>query len=129
MSIQPMPYPNSEPAELETWHHVESSLWTCGCRVDRSGTQCEAHVRGAIDAVSAGTLAGRLAGLVAAGVSSIDLDLERVILFDVAGARILANTARVLETTGGRLRVRHPSIAVRHVLEATGLARLVLPEP
>jgi anti-anti-sigma factor len=65
----------------------------------------------------------------AAGVSAIDLDLERVILFDVAGARILANTARLLEGTGGRLRVPHPSPAVRHVLEATGLARLVLPEP
>ena len=65
----------------------------------------------------------------AAGVSAIDLDFERVILFDVAGARILANTAHVLEATGGRLRVRHPSIALRHVLEATGLARLLLPEP
>jgi anti-anti-sigma factor len=96
--------------------------------VDTSGTRCEALVRGTIDAVSAPMLSRRLAGLIAAGVTSIALDLDRVVLFDVAGARVLANAARALEASGSRLRIRHASAAVRHALAATGLGRLMSAE-
>ena len=52
----------------------------------------------------------------------VRVDLALVTYFDSSAIRMLIKVADVVETAGASLRLENPSVAVRRVLEITGLA-------
>jgi anti-sigma B factor antagonist len=78
-------------------------------------------IRGELDAATTPLLAHRLAQILADGPQRLVFDMAGVGFIDCAAARLIVGTARCLPT-GRRPTIRHPSPAVRKMLELTGLA-------
>jgi anti-sigma B factor antagonist len=81
---------------------------------------------GEFDIASAGT-AYRAVGQLGAGTRRIVLDLSRVTFFGACGLRFLLAVRARASAAGSELVVRHPSRAVRRIVELTGTAPLLSP--
>ena len=78
-------------------------------------------ISGELDAATAPLLARRLAQILADGPQRLVFDMAGVGFIDCAAARLVVGTGRCLPA-GRRPVIRHPSPAVRRMLELTGLA-------
>ena len=78
-------------------------------------------IRGELDAATAPLLARRLIQILADGPQRLVFDMAGVGFIDCAAARLIVGTGRYLPA-GRRPVIRHPSPAVRRMLELTGLA-------
>jgi anti-sigma B factor antagonist len=76
---------------------------------------------GELDAATLPALSARLAEVLAARPRHLVFDLAHVGFIDCAATRLIASTAGLLPT-GGRPVLRHPSPAVRRILDLTNLA-------
>lgn len=81
-------------------------------------------VSGEIDAASCGVLEAAIFDAVAAGHSSVDLDMGEVEFMDSSGIRVLVRFGEELSGIGGRLRVLAPSRPVEQTLSLTGLLEM-----
>lgn len=78
-------------------------------------------IRGELDVVTAPLLSRQLAPALDDGPQRLVFDMAGVDFIDCAAVRLIVSTGQYLPT--GRLPViRRPSVAVRRVLELTGLA-------
>jgi anti-anti-sigma factor len=76
---------------------------------------------GELDAATTPLLARRLAQILAVGPQRLVFDMAGVGFIDCAAARLIVGTGRCLPT-GRQPVIRRPSLAVRRMLELTGLA-------
>jgi anti-sigma B factor antagonist len=91
-------------------------------RADESGGPVLV-VRGEVDVAMAARLAGELHGLAnaaSAGGGRAVVDLSGVGFIDSSGVRELLKTQRRLQSGGGELVLRAPSMPCRRVLEVSG---------
>lgn len=78
-------------------------------------------IRGELDPATTPLLARRLAQILADGPKRLVFDMAGVTFIDCAASRLIVGTGRCLPL-GRRPVIRHPSPAVRRILELTGLA-------
>lgn len=78
-------------------------------------------IGGELDVVTAPLLSRHLAPILDDGLQRLVFDMAGVAFIDCAALRLIASTSRYLPA-GRRPVVRHPSAAVRRMLELTGLA-------
>ncbi len=81
-------------------------------------------VAGEVDVHTASQLERAVREALAAGISSIAIDVAEVAFIDSSGLRCLIALQRDAVGVGGGLRLRNPSRPVMRLLEVTGLADL-----
>jgi len=86
-----------------------------------SGGTATIVISGELDAATAPLLARRLAQILAYGPQRLVFDMAGVGFIDCAAVRLIVGTGRCLPT-GRQPVIRRPSLAVRRMLELTGLA-------
>jgi anti-anti-sigma factor len=78
-------------------------------------------VTGRVDGSTAGEFEAVLTGLTDASVYNIILDMSEVDFVSSAGLRVLVNTRKIVNATGGRLVLAGPSEQVVETLDIAGL--------
>lgn len=89
--------------------------------VSTDGATTVVALTGELDPHTVPMLADELDNAVAAGSTSVALDLGGLTFIDSSGLRVVIATHRQLDESGGRLVLRAPSDTVRRLLELTGL--------
>ncbi len=93
--------------------------------IEQVGGHAVVRMVGDLDAVSAPGLRSCLAGLLDGGASDLEVELASVPFCDSTGLGVLVGVHRRLLELGGHLAVLHPRPAVRHLLEISGLDRIL----
>lgn len=102
-----------------------------GVAVSFDGDQVVLAVRGEVDCVTAGDLAGLLGAVIDRGHRRVVLDLAGCGFMDAAGLRVLAEGADRLAYAGpgAGLALSSPSAMVRRILAITGLTERIPTQP
>jgi anti-sigma B factor antagonist len=81
-------------------------------------------LEGEIDLATAPALVAAVRACLSREAVHVDVDLARLTFCDASGVNAFLAASRSLEASGGRLRLRHPTPAVRRVFDVTGTAFL-----
>jgi anti-anti-sigma factor len=92
--------------------------------VDFYGNHAVLGLRGVLDELALPGLGALLGAVTAGGYPVVTLDLSELDYMTSVGMTVIADADRQLAEHRGRLIVRSPSAAVRHLLDADGLGRL-----
>ncbi len=82
-------------------------------------------LRGQLDIHTAPDLSGYLDGMIGRGHVNIALDLAELDYLDASGLSVIAGETIRLKLSGGSLIIRDPSVQVGHLLEISGLIKMI----
>jgi anti-sigma B factor antagonist len=109
---------------------VPSDTTTYGCRFERRAEVGIVHLQGEIDVFAARQLWPLIDDVVAGqGLLHVELDLASTTFLDAAGMQMLLTTQRLVEASGGDLRVTGASPFTRRLFTIAGLGDELLGEP
>ncbi|HKT00275.1 MAG TPA: STAS domain-containing protein [Rugosimonospora sp.] len=94
-------------------------------RADWQGDQARLSVGGEIDLLTAASLVETAGGLLGRNPATLVLDLAQVTFCDSAGVAALVKIYHQAATVSAQLRVRGAGDMVRHVLEISGVDRVI----
>jgi anti-anti-sigma factor len=83
------------------------------------------HVEGVLRVPLGETLSRSVDAVLRRGRRLVLLDLSRLVEIDAAGVGELLRLLKMTTAAGGVLQIMHPTRHVRHVLEVTGVLRLL----
>ena len=92
--------------------------------VDFYASHAVLGLRGVLDELALPGLSALLGAVIAGGYDTVTLDLSELDYMTSVGMRVIAEADRQVSDRRGRLTVRSPSAAVRHLLDANGLGQL-----
>jgi anti-sigma B factor antagonist len=92
--------------------------------VERVAGGTVVRVHGDLDVELSSQLRDCIAGLVDDGARELVVELGEVPFCDSSGLGVLVGAHRRMTAVGGHVAVAHPSPAVRHLLELSGLDRI-----
>jgi anti-sigma B factor antagonist len=107
------------------WRLVDRDLWIREDGIEQSGAHQKASLSGELHLHVTRELADTLEEIVKRGARWLVLDIAGVTSLDPAAAGALAVVASSLESSGGRLKVRHARPRIGRSLEIVGLGRLL----
>jgi anti-anti-sigma factor len=94
-------------------------------RADQQGDLVVLTVAGEIDMVTAGALVDAGSAALAGGPREVVLDFHDVSFCDSAGIAALIRIYRQATAAGGTMRVRRTQATIRHVLQISGVDRVI----
>lgn len=94
---------------------------------DPSGGRAELALVGELDNLSAPVLRRALEAILGGGGHDIAVELAELRFVDSSGINELVTAWRRCKQLGGALTVQNPAVAVRRLLEMTGVADLLAP--
>src|SRR3954470_16149329 len=92
-----------------------------GVTLELEGDVAIVGVAGDVDATTCDDLIRIIGGARSIGARSFILDFADTSYLDSSGIRFLVDLHRALQADGGTITVRHASVAVRRVIQITGL--------
>ncbi|MEO7573345.1 MAG: anti-sigma factor antagonist [Acidimicrobiales bacterium] len=83
------------------------------------------RVRGEVDLLTAPSLGALVWNLIDRGHTDVVVDLLGVEFMDASGLGVIASATALLQSAGGTLSIRSPSVTVRRLLEVVDMAELI----
>jgi len=100
------------------------------CEIEeRSPTEAVLHLSGRLDLLTANRLRSVVDEQVAAGRTTVVVDLAGLVFMDSSGLGALVAGLKTTRQAAGDLRIAAPTDQVREVLELTQLHRVLRPHP